>query len=86
MKKMDICKFAGNLKRCIAEYNQSHDSKFNEAFRRAYLDNLWDLQDYSIIYHYQNDKKDREHRKVPSLDTLVVLADLLGVTPDELLY
>lgn len=80
MKKMDICKFAGNFKKCIKEFNQTHNITFNEAFKQGCENGMIALNDYNIIYRYTSGKK------IPSFETLVELADLLGITPDELLY
>ena len=79
MNKLDLETIGSNLRRCIKEFNSTHDEKFSECFERACIDGEMNLTDYNIIYRYQSGKKR------PSLLTLVVLANLLNVSPDELL-
>lgn len=78
MKKLDLTKLPGNLKKYVAEYNQVHKIKFSKVFNDYAMDNL-DHYDTSMIYRYLSGKR------TPSTETLVVLATLLGVTLDELL-
>lgn len=78
MKKLDLIKLPGNLRRCVTEYNKTHKIKFSKVFNDYAMDNL-NHYDTSMIYRYLSGKR------TPSIETLVGLATLLGVTPDELL-
>ncbi len=79
MKKLDLETFGSNLKKCIKTFNDKGEQKFQKVFEKAYDDEVSNLSDYSIIYRYQSGKKR------PSLESLVLIADLLNVSLEELL-
>lgn len=81
MKKLDLENLGkgGNLKRCIKNFNKTHERKFKDCFNDAYMNGEIDLSDYNIIYKYESGKKK------PSLEALVAIATLLEVKPEELL-
>ncbi len=73
-QKLDLRNFGGNLKMLVKEYNANHKVSFQKV-----LDDKNVIGDYNLVYRYFSGTKR------PSLDTLVEIADILGVSLEDLL-
>ena len=73
-QKLDLRNFGGNLKRLVKQYNANHEVSFEKE-----LDMKEVIHNYNLVYRYFSGTKR------PSLDTLVEIADILGVSLEDLL-